>query len=288
VTEVIQIEDLHYQYPSRPGIGQDWVLRGVDLHIQEGEFISILGATASGKSTLCLALNGVVPQSTGGVIKGQVVVDGLEVRRTPVSQMAMLVGLVFQNPEAQLFNLRVEEEVAFGLESLGYPPAEIRERMDWALDSVGLQGMEAHSPFDLSGGQKQRVAIAAVLAMTPKVLVLDEPTSSLDPVGKNEVLSVLHKLRQEKGLTIVLVEQDTEVLTEFSDRVAVLHEGRIADLDQPDKVFSKVNWLDEIGVRVPQMSRVARELNRTLDANFIFCSVEAGQEALEGFKQSDD
>ena len=178
MTEIIQIENLHYQYPPLPGIESQWVLRGVDLSVHAGEFLSIVGATASGKTTVCLTINGNVPQSTGGTIRGQVRVEGIEVRRTPLPELAKLVGMVFQNPEAQLFNLLVEEEIAFGLESLGVPSAEMRERVDWALGIVGMQGMGSRSPFELSGGQKQRVAIAAVLAMTPKVLVLDEPTSS--------------------------------------------------------------------------------------------------------------
>lgn len=256
------------------------MLKDITLEVEEGEFLSIMGPTGVGKSTLCLALNGIVPQSTGGVIKGDVLVDGLNTKRHPVADLAQHVGMVFQEPETQLFNMTVEAELAFGLESLGIPREEILERIEWALALVGMGQFQRRSPFHLSGGQKQRVAIAAILAMTPKILVLDEPTASLDPRGKTEVFSVVRQLRQQRGMTIIMVEHESERIAEFSDRVIALRNGQVELEGPPAQVFAQVEQMQEIGLAVPQVSELAHCLNRQNNTSFAFTQLDEAYQAL--------
>lgn len=281
MSDIVTIDDLKFSYPPTiPGQEPDWVLRGVNLEVEEGEFVSIMGPTGGGKTTLCLALNGIVPQSTGGVIHGDVTVDGLNTKRHPVPELAQRVGLVFQDPETQLFNMSVEAEVAFGLENLGVPPTEIQDRVDWALALVGMRDQKDRSPFHLSGGEKQRVAIASMLAIMPKILVLDEPTTSLDPLGKMEVFSVVRQLRQQHGMTILMVEHESEHIAEFSDRVVVLRDGQVAQADTPQRVFSQVGLMREIGLFVPQVSELADCLNRNHGTRFSFTLLDEAYQTL--------
>ncbi len=259
---LVSVRGLGFAYPAlEPGVETPWVLDHVDLDIEGGEFLSIMGPAGAGKSTLCLALVGIVPQSTGGLIRGEVRIGDLDTKTEPVASLAGRVGVVFQDPETQLFSMNVEAEIAFGLENKGVEPEEIVERIDWAARTVGIEGLLDRSPFELSGGQKQRVAIAAVLATNPEILVLDEPTASLDPRGKQEVFAVLRDLRRQRGMTIVMVEQDAECIAEFSDRVAVLAEGRVRRLGAPREVFARVDELADLGLRVPQVTEVAERLN---------------------------
>jgi len=281
LTPEISIHDLHFSYPAlSPDDEPNPVLRGIHLEVERGEFVSIMGPTGVGKTTLCLALNGIVPQSTGGTIRGEVVVAGLNTRRHPVPELAARVGIVFQDPESQFFNMTVEDEVAFGPESLGLDPREIRERVDWALMMVGMSQHRHRSPFQLSGGEKQRVAIAAILAMTPRILVFDEPTSGLDPIGKAEVFRVVRELKQRDGMTIVMVEQESEKIAEFSDRVVVLRDGKVALVDTPDRVFAQVELMREIGLAVPQVSELAHLFNTRRNTSYTFTSLEDAYRAL--------
>ncbi len=269
------IRNLHYSYPPLTAHGEPVsVLRGIDLEVEKGEFVSIMGPTGVGKTTLCLALNGIVPQSMGGVFKGDVTAGGLNTKEHPVPKLASHVGIVFQDAESQFFNMTVEAEVAFGPESLGIAPAEIQERLDWALDVVGMSDFRSRSPFQLSGGQKQRVAIASILAMKPDILVLDEPTSGLDPIGKFEVFCVVQELKRREQITIIMVEQEAERIAEFSDRVAVMHEGKIAMVGAPPAVFSQVDLMHEIGLGVPQVSELAACLNARCGTDYTFTLFE--------------
>ena len=278
---LVTIENLGYSYPPLELDGDpEWVLQGVNLEIAEGEFVSIMGATGVGKTTLCLALNGVVPHSTGGIIRGNVYIDGLNTKEHPVADLAQRVGVVFQEPETQLFNTSVESEVAFGLESLGVPRGEMQGRIDWALSLVGMSEFRERSPFKLSGGQKQRVAIASILAMWPKILVLDEPTASLDPLGKTEVFSIVRELRQRHGMTIVMVEHESERIAEFSDRVIVISEGKVEMADTPENVFARVEEMQALGLAVPQVSELARCLNQQHATNFAFTQFDEAHLAL--------
>src|SRR6185312_2811203 len=233
-------------------------------------------------STLCLALNGLVPHATGGSIGGDVIVGEWNTKRTTVPRLATRVGLVFQDPESNLVGLSVEDEVAFGPENLGIPPAEIAERIGWALSLVGMADARGRSANQLSGGQKQRVAIAAVLAMRPEVLVLDEPTAQLDPLGKYEVASAIAALRQDRGtqLTVVMVEQDAELLARFADRVVVLDAGQIVDQGSPRALFGRAAELEARGVTVPQLSELAARLNARLGTAFVFLTHDEALQVL--------
>ncbi len=278
---VVEIADLHYSYPPlTPGGDAVPVLQGVDLQVERGEFVAVMGRTGAGKTTLCQALNGLVPQSTGGVIRGRVSVLGLNPRAAPVAELAAKVGLVFQDVESQLFNMTVEDEVAFGLESLALDPSEIAERVAWALSAVRMEGYRRRSPFQLSGGQKQRVALAAVLAMRPEVLILDEPSSGLDPVGKREVFEVVRRLKHERQMTIIMVEHDSEHVAAFADRVAILHKGRIACVGEPAEVFAEADLLWEAGVALPQVSELALALNARCGTRFSFTTTGEAVVAL--------
>ncbi|MGC8781700.1 MAG: ABC transporter ATP-binding protein, partial [Anaerolineae bacterium] len=259
----IAIQDLFYAYPPlREGDEAVPVLKGINLQIERGEFVALLGRVGAGKTTLCMALNGLVPHATGGVFRGDVTILGQNTRRHTVSDLARSVGLVFQDPESQIVQMRVEDEVAFGCENLGLAPAEIEERVTWALHAVGLSDYRERSSLLLSGGEKQRLAIAAMLAMRPQVLVLDEPTASLDPAGKAAVFKVLADLRDRHEMTIVMATQELERIARFADRVIVLHQGQIGLDGPPQEVFGQAARLQEWGVGAPQMVELARLLTQ--------------------------
>lgn len=253
---------------------------GLSLTIESGEFVSIMGPTGVGKTTLCLALNGIVPHSAGGVYGGDVVIHGVNTREADVATLASMVGIVFQDPESQFFNMAVEDEVAFGPESLGIDPKEIAERVRWALGIVGMQKYLRRSPFHLSGGQKQRVAIASILAMQPSILVLDEPTSGLDPIGKAEVFRVVHELKHREGMTIVMVEQEAEKIAEFSDRVIVLENGAVALDGTPEEIFGQAEEMARIGLAVPQVSEFAGLHNERWGTGYRFVTLDAAYSTL--------
>lgn len=280
---VITVQNLHYAYPPLlPDEEPIAVLRGIDLTIERGEFLSLMGPTGVGKTTLCMALNGLVPQSTGGVIQGRVEVLGHDTRRTPVAHLAAHVGIIYQDPESQLFCTKVEDEVAFGPENLALDRREIAERVAWALDVVSMSAYRDRSPTQLSGGQKQRVAIAANLAMLPEVLILDEPTASLDPVGQAEVFGVIEALCRERRMTIVMVSHDAEHVAQFSDRVAVLWEGRIVRLDTPQHIFEDAELLAQTGLCAPQVAEAALMLNRRYGTRYHFIRLDEAIETLQG------
>ncbi len=282
MSPIIVLENLQYAYPPpAPGEARVQVLRGLDLTIEAGSFVGLMGRTGAGKSTLCLSLLGIVPQSTGGVIGGRVLVAGMDTRREPVAALAQRVGLVFQDPETQFLQLTVEDEVAFGPENLGLPPAEIEARVTRSLAFVGIEDLRRRAPHHLSGGQKQRAAIAAALAMEPEVLVFDEPTASLDPLGKREVMAVVERLRRERQLTVLLVEQDSELVAEYADRVLVLDDGRLALDGSPEQVFGQpVEELAPLGVDPPSVTEIGRCLNQRLGTDHRFTRFEPAADAL--------
>lgn len=253
----VQVSDLTFSYSEeapRP------VLRDVSLDVRRGEFLAIEGPTGSGKTTLCLALNGIIPHSTPGLFKGNVVVAGRNTKGASVPELAQDVGVVYQDPESQLFGLTVEEDVAFGLENIGIPRAEMRDRVAWVLEAVDLVGLENKAPNSLSGGQKQRLAIASVLAMRPRIMVLDEPTAELDPVGKQEILRVVRRLCEEFKLTVVLVEHECEFIAEFADRVALIADGEMVTQGMPQGFYSFLSDRPEYLVRVPQVAELGSRL----------------------------
>jgi len=267
----ILIQNLFFAYPPlRPGDDAVPVLKGINLQIGRGEFVALLGRVGAGKTTLCMALNGLVPHATGGVFRGDVTILGQNTKTSAVPDLARMVGLVFQDPETQIVQMRVEDEVAFGCENLGIAPAEIEERVTWALHAVGLADYRARSPLRLSGGEKQRLAIASMLAMRPQVLVLDEPTASLDPAGKTAIFKVLAELRARHEITIVMATQELERIARFADRVLVLHQGQIGQDGPPDEVLRQVSRLQEWGIGAPQMAELGHLLTQRTGRTYRF------------------
>lgn len=249
-------EHLKYKYP----LTEKLVLNDISFEISEGEFVGIIGCNNSGKSTLCQALVGLVPHFYKGAYGGVVNVCGLVVKENAVSDISLKVGMVFQNPFTQVTGskLTVYEEIAFGLENMGVPRKEMIRRVDSALDLLGIYHVKDHNPFDLSGGQMQRMAIAGIIAMNPSVIVLDEPTSQLDPQGSEEVFKAIEDL-SAGGMTVVMVEHKIEKIAQYCDRVIVLNEGRLVDFDTPAAIFSKNN-LSEVGIEPPVYTKVCKSL----------------------------
>ncbi|MGD8998300.1 MAG: ATP-binding cassette domain-containing protein [Anaerolineae bacterium] len=249
----ILFDDVSYRYPN----ARQYALKHLSVTINRGEFVGVLGENGAGKSTFCQALNGIVPHSRGGRMLGRVIVDGLTTRETTVAELSRRVGIVLEDPESQLFTTSVLSEVAFGPENLGVEPEEILRRARQALDVVQLTQWEQCAPTTLSGGQKQRLAIAAALAMHPNVLVLDEATSQLDPMGTQEVFSVVRALNQRHGMTIVMATNKGDAVAEFCDRVLVLHQGELIAQGSPRDVFADVDLLDQVMIRTSQVSQLA-------------------------------
>lgn len=257
----IEIENLWWKYET----SEDWILRDINLKIKEGEFLVITGPNDHGKSTLCLTMNSLIPNSFDGVIKGKVTVSGMNTREHPIKDFASKIGVVSQDFESQFISVTVEDEVSFGLENLALPPPEISERIEWALKVVKMEKYLSNPPQELSGGQKQRVAIAAALAMKPEILVLDEPTSQLDPVGKAEVYSVIEEMKKEANLTIIVVEHRMEFVAALADRFILLNKGAIILEGGAEEFFRDTNFLREKGVRPPQMVEVSDYIRKECD-----------------------
>lgn len=252
----IEVKDASFFYNKIEGEAPIRVFEHLDLTIAQGTFVVILGHNGCGKSTLAKHFNAILLPHLG-----EVMVYGMDTRdENETIPVRKTVGMVFQNPDNQIVANVVEEDVAFALENLGVPPAEIRERVDAALKAVGMYEYRKHAPHLLSGGQKQRVAIAGVLAMRPKCVVLDEPTAMLDPVGRNEVVSTIHELNDKFGVTVVLITHHMREATE-ADRVVVMNDGKIIADDTPKKVFSQVELLRDVGLTVPETTDLMYELN---------------------------
>jgi len=234
-------------------------LDGIDLEVAAGEYVGIMGLNGAGKTTLGLCLNGVVPHLLPADMGGRIEVAGIDPGTRAVRENARTVGIVFDNPEFQLSQLTVAEEVAFGLENLGVAPAEMPPRIAEVLAEVGLDGLEDRSPLQLSGGQQQRLAIAAVLVMRPRILFLDEPTSCLDPAGKADVLAIADRLHRD-GMTVLVAEHEVEALAEHADRIVVLDDGRVILDGSPADVLAQVERLAEVGLRAPQVTEFAHAL----------------------------
>jgi energy-coupling factor transporter ATP-binding protein EcfA2 len=277
--QALHLRDARFRYKDSTG----WALDGVSLDVEKGEFVTILGANGSGKSTICLMSNGLIPHALPGDLEGTAEVFGLDVRSHPVAELATKVGIVFQEPESQLFCMSVEEEVAFGPENLAVPRDEIRERVEWALELVGMKGYNDRSPFSLSGGQKQRVAIAAALSMRPEMLILDEPAYALDPIGRIELYSVLRDLKEKYGMTVLLAERDAEEAAAFSDRLVLMKGGKILESGPPRSILKDPENLRKIGVAPPQVAEVAHLLNTRLrTSRFSFLNVDEAEKSIVG------
>ncbi len=243
----IIVKDAAFAYPQSEGTEAVQVFEDLSLTVDQGTFVVVLGHNGCGKSTLAKHFNAILLPSLG-----EVMVYGMDTREEDLLiPVRRKVGMVFQNPDNQIVANVVEEDVAFALENLGIPTDEIRERVDAALKAVGMYEFRRHAPHLLSGGQKQRVAIAGVLAMRPQCVVLDEPTAMLDPVGRREVIAIIHELKEKFGVTVVLITHHMREAID-ADRVVVMDEGRIIADDTPKKVFSQVELLRSVGLTVPE------------------------------------
>lgn len=251
----IKVDDLSFRYTE----DEDWVVKNLDLKINQGDFIGIVGPSGSGKSTFALTLNGVIPHMIEGNLKGNIYISGERVRDSKVHELVEKIGIILQDPESQLFCMTVEEEVTFGVEELGLDPEIIKKRLDWVLEVVGLEGMENEFPEDLSGGEKQRLAIASSLAMKPEILILDEPTSQIDPKGTQEVLSVIQELN-EQGITIILIEHQTDFLAKFSDKILAMKNGESKFFGSTRDFFRDKDLVDNLEIRVPTSVEISYRL----------------------------
>ena len=253
----IEANRISFSYPSYEGEIPSLVLDGVDVSIEEGEFVAVLGHNGSGKSTLAKHFNAILVPTEGSVS-----VSGISTaEESKLFEIRQEVGMVFQNPDNQIVATIIEEDVAFALENLGVPPTEIRERVDDALKKVDMYDYRLHAPNQLSGGQKQRIAIAGIVAMRPKCVVLDEPTAMLDPKGRREVMETIKQLNKELGITVVII---THYMDEAAmcDRVVVVDDGKVIMDSTPREVFGSVEKIKERGLDVPQVTELCYELKK--------------------------
>ena len=257
--EIIAARNLGFQYAGSTSKALD----EINIVIRQGEFLLLTGPSGCGKTTLCRCLNGLIPNFHPGEMFGELLVDGVNVAAETTSELSRMVGYVFQNPENQLFALTVEKDVAFGPENLGLTREEIRDRVDWAMDAAGTVALKDLAPYELSGGQQQRVALAGVLAMKPSVIVLDEPTSFLDPRTAEEIMGAVDDLRRENGITVIVVEHRLDLVGRFAERIVVMDHGRIvADGKLEDVLDSELDRLSGLGIGLPKVSLLWSLLKR--------------------------
>ena len=277
---IINVKNLIYDYKNHEGHSRQRAVNNVSLDVKAGDFVAVIGHNGSGKSTFAKHLNAMVMPTYGTVFVDEIDTKDSEMTLT-VRQTA---GLVFQNPEDQIVSTVVEEDVAFGPENLAVPTDEIRTRVDASLDSVGMRKYAKRSPLNLSGGQKQRVAIAGILAMQPKCLVLDEPSSMLDPVGREEVIKTLKSLNKDKGITIILITHNMEEIVDV-DKVFVMNKGELEMQGTPKEIFKQVDKLKSFGLEVPQVTELAYELRKSgVEISDSILTAEDLVEELESLK----
>jgi len=278
----IEAKNITYTYPgaTKPSIID------VSLRMEKGEFTLITGPSGCGKTTLCRCFNGLIPHFYQGELKGEITSIELNIAEHPIYELAKHVGLVFQNPENQLFALSVEKDVAFGLENLGLPREEMRRRVDDAMKLTGIYELRERAPHELSGGQQQRVAIASVLAMQPEVIILDEPTSFLDPLSAKKIFEVIDHLNKSLGITIVLVEHRLDLTARYANHIIVMDEGKIV-LDGDPREILRSEEARLIGIGIPKATRLYQMLKKdriNLDDTVPLCSEEMAtllKEALQ-------
>ncbi|AEG61058.1 energy-coupling factor ABC transporter ATP-binding protein [Desulforamulus ruminis] len=269
----LEFRSYSYGYPGSGGKA----LKNINLKIKKGTFVGLTGPTGAGKTTFIKSVNGIIPHFEGGTITGDVQLQGLDTRTLNTAQISRLVGTVFDDPEAQIVCLDVEQELAFGLENLGVAPEEMEQRIHTALNQTGIAHLRTRSTRSLSGGQKQRLAIAAALALRPEVLVLDEPTSELDPMGSKEVFQVLKHLNLQHGITVVVAEQKIELLAAYCEELVLLKEGEMVLSGKPREVFGRQE-MKHLGVGLPEVTELAlrlkahsRELPVQLEEGLQYC-----------------
>ena len=252
---IIKTENLCFEYEENDGKDKTPVLRGIDMKIERGSFTAVLGHNGSGKSTLAKIISMILTPTSGKLFLFGKETDTTKMTDDEFYDLRRRVGMVFQNPDNQLVATVVEEDVAFGPENIGVPPAEIRKRVDDALATVGMTDFARHSPHQLSGGQKQRVAIAGIIALMPEIIIFDESTAMLDPSGRADVLETIKRLNREKGITIILITHYMEEAI-LADRVLVMDDGKILTQGTPREVFSKTSDIRRAGIDVPQVTEI--------------------------------
>lgn len=254
----VVVEGLKYRYPG----GKKLALDDVTFTVKEGEMVGVIGCGSAGKTSLCLALSGFIPHFFQGAYGGNVQIDGMDIRDASLGDWSSKAGIVLDRPEVQLSGTAytVYDELAFGLENMGMERGEMLHRIDDALREFGLEAVRNQFPYHLSGGMMQKAALASVAIMRPSVLILDEPTSQLDPAGTEQVFEVIHSLKKA-GMTIIMAEKKMEQLAEYADRIILLHEGRLVDDNIPAAVFSRDD-LESYGVEPPVFTTAARMLGR--------------------------
>ncbi len=253
---MIVMQDVSFRYAG----GTELALQDIRLEIPKGAFVGVIGESGAGKSTLAACINGLVPHHFPGDFYGTVTVDGMDTVETRPERLCLRVGSVFQDVDGQMVASVVEDELLFGLENFGIPREEIALRLSEALEAVGIPELRYRSIRSLSGGQKQKVAIAAILALRPEILVLDEPTGELDPVSSRQVFETLRRLNRERGMTIVVVEQKIGLLCEFAQTLVVMHQGKIALQGSVREVMHHGRELERLGIYVPRVVRLAVRL----------------------------
>lgn len=256
---IIQVRDYSYQYEGTA----EPALRHVSFEVNEGDFLGIIGCNRAGKSTLCKSIVGILPFVAGGSWDGEIVVDGKSMNTTRGAGVTDVVGIVFQDAESQFTQQTVEDEIAFAMCNFGYERALMRERVAFAANACGLTSMLGRSPYRLSGGQQQRLAVACILALQPRVIILDETTSQLDPIGRDEVFGLVSELHR-MGKTVIMVDHNIEKIAGAVDHVLVLYNGELIAYDEPHKVFGNKQLLNDHFVRVPQVTDAALALQGQL------------------------
>lgn len=282
---IIEIKDLSFAYngSNKPA------LYSIQLSVGKGEFIGITGSTGAGKTTLSYCINGIIPYFLEGTYSGDVSIKGQSVFNLSSQEISRWVGSVFQDPESQLVSANVEEELAFGPENQAVSPGEILERIEFALNSVGIEHLRNATIESLSGGQKQRVAIAAVLAMHPEIIILDEPTAELDPVGTDDVFAVLKKLNTEYGVTIIIIEHKLEHLARFCNRLLIMENGQIIMDDEPVNIFKEWRMIQTLGLKPPQVTEFFGKLGALhKNEGDLPVTLEKAHEQLEALLKGED
>ncbi len=254
----VEIRDLswRYEYAKR------FALERVNLDVAEREFVLVVGPNEAGKTTLVSAIKGIIPHSMSGILQGEVRIFGERVEDMKAPKLASRIGMVFSDPESQFTALTVEEEIVFGLENVGWPKEQIAEQVRWAAEVTDVIDLLDKPPYDISGGQKQRVAIASVIAMRPRILILDEPTSMIDPLGKDQVREICAELKREHEMTIIVVEHNIEAFAPLADKVVVVNDGHVERVGPPAEVFADVEYLVERDLVPPQVTTLFERLRR--------------------------
>ncbi len=264
---MIQIQDFSFTYKS----GETPALQEISLTVPDGGFLGVIGPAGAGKTTLARAIAGMIPHHYSGDFYGSVTVNGLDTVDTSILDLSRLVGTVFQDVESQIISPLVEDEMLYGLENFGVPREEIPGRIDEALERVGIADLRDRSIASLSGGQRQKVAIASIIALKPRILVLDEPTGELDPRSSRQVFSLLKELNEEQGITVILIEQKIMLLCEFASQLAVLSKGRIIRQGETRDVLSHAEELQALGVNCPRVTTLSRLLTEKTGAEQPVC-----------------